>query len=103
MSIPNWYELVLLGLAAFRTWKLAADDTILDRPRKWVLARVQRRYGNGAVVYMNEFLECPWCLGFWVATIWWVAFQVWPHGTTIVSTPFAIAAVVGLIGGLISD
>ena len=37
MEVPNWYELALLSLAAWRIFHLVSDDDILDRPRRWVL------------------------------------------------------------------
>lgn len=106
MTIPSWYEALLLGLAAFRTWKLLADDTILNRPRNYAYEVVYRRWkskGTNAKYHLQAFLECPYCLGFWCSVAWWGAWEAWPHGTLVASAPFAIAAVVGLLGGLLSD
>ena len=36
MSVPGWYELLLLSLAAWRVFHLLAEDDILDRPRRYV-------------------------------------------------------------------
>ena len=68
MTTPGWYPLVLLALAAYRTYRLAATDTILERPR----ARIPQRF--------MEFVECPWCLGFWIALCWWAGYQITPTG-----------------------
>lgn len=95
MRVPDWYGLVLLGLAAFRTWKLIGDDTILDRPRAWAV----KRGGE----YLETMLECPWCAGFWISLAWWGIYELWPHGTLVAAVPLAISAVVGLLGHLISD
>lgn len=103
MLLPNWYGLVLLGLAAFRTWKLLGDDVILDAPRKWFVYGFRKVRGNGSAEHVSDFLSCPWCLGFWCALAWWGAFELWPHGTTIAAVPFAIASIVGLLGGLLGD
>jgi hypothetical protein len=105
VTLPDWYGLILLGLAAFRTWKLLGDDTILDRPRNALIARLDRG-GNAAhrrAQYVSQFLDCPWCSGFWNALAWWGAYQLWPHGTLIAAAPFAIAALVGFAGYAISD
>ncbi len=83
----TWWPFILIGLAAYRTWRLLADDTILDRPRAWVV-RSER---------VSEFASCCWCLGFWVAVAWWASWELWPHGTVLVSVPIALAAVVGLV------
>ena len=84
--IPSWYALILLTLAAYRTWRLLAEDTILDRPR----SRLIRREG------VSEFVSCPWCLGFWLAVVWWAAWWAWPHGVLVAAAPFAVSALVGL-------
>lgn len=88
MSVPSWYELVLLALAAWRTFRLICCDTILDRPRVWLCSRSPRRL---------DFLECPFCLGFWVALGWWIAFEIRPHGSLVVAAVFAISALVALV------
>jgi len=99
MRVPDTFALVLLGLAAFRTWKLIGDDTILDRPRDWFLNRIRDVGGkNVGAVYMGTLLECPWCAGFWISLAWWGAWEAWPHTTLIVAVPLVISAVVGFLG-----
>lgn len=83
-QIPDWWAVALLSLAAFRLWRLLAEDTILDGPR-------------AKLVRYREFVTCPWCLGAWVAIGWWLAWCAWPHWSLIVATPFAISALVGLV------
>ena len=97
MEIPAPYALVLLVLAAWRTWKLLGDDRILDRPRYWILDR----FGGDKTargVYWGDFLTCPFCSGFWISLAWWGAWQVDHHWTEVVSVPLAVSAVVGLLG-----
>jgi hypothetical protein len=103
VTIPNWYGLVLLGLAAYRTWKLLAEDTILDKPRAWFVYGFRKWRGNGSAGYVSEFIACPWCLGFWTALAWWGAWQLWPHGTAVAAIPFAASAIVGLLAWFSSD
>lgn len=98
MRMADWWETLLLGLASYRTWKLLAEDKILDTPRQWFVYAIRKWRGNGSAEYVREFIECSWCLGFWVALAWWGAFQLWPHGTLIAAVPFAISTVVGVIG-----
>ncbi len=81
----TWWPFVLLGLAAYRVWRLLAQDSILDAPR--------RRLSPGA----GSFVECCWCLGFWVAVAWWTAWLFWPHATTWAAVPFSLSATLGLI------
>ncbi len=98
MNVPGWYELALLGLAAWRTWCLLASDQILDRPRRYLLNRAGGHRGS-----LEEFLECPYCLGFWVALGWWGAWQFWPQTVTAIATLVAVAALVPLIQRAASD
>jgi len=100
MQIPDWYALLLLGLAAFRSWKLIGDDTILDRPRKRSMELAFKFGGAKGKNYWETLLECPWCAGFWVSLIWWGLWEAWPHGTLVASAPLAISAIVGLIGSV---
>jgi hypothetical protein len=87
-TIPSLYGLLLLAAAAFRTWRILAEDTILDRPR----AAFVRKFPKG-----EEWLLCPWCAGAWISTGWWLAWVWSHHWTLVVATPFAISSVVGLI------
>lgn len=86
MSLPSWYALLLLALAAWRTWVLVSRDDIATRPRVWA-------YKN---LHAAEFLECPYCSGFWIALAWWGAFELWPHGTPIAASAVAVTALVPL-------
>jgi Protein of unknown function (DUF1360) len=78
-----------MALAAWRTWVLVARDDITDPARKKLS------------LWWQEFLECPYCAGFWIAVVWWAAFELWPHGTPIAATAVALTALVPLIEKLI--
>jgi hypothetical protein len=102
VKIPDWYELLLLALAAYRLWRLLAEDDILDRPRRWLVRLGSEWEKEGDPVPANyraslaEFLTCPFCFGAWVALGWWGAWQIWPHATLVVAVPFAISALLVL-------
>ncbi len=85
-QIPTWYGTILLALAAYRVWRILAEDTILDRPR-------DRWFPEGAK--RTEFIGCPWCLGAWVAIAWTILWWWQPHWTLVVAFPFALSTVVG--------
>lgn len=99
MSVPGWYVLVLLSLAAFRTWRLLAEDDILERPRRYV-TRTPSTWREGdpspSTVRFGvaEFIECPWCLGFWVTLGWWAAWEIWPFEVEVAAVPMALSALV---------
>ena len=107
MTVPNWYQLLLLGLAAYRVFRLLAEDVVLDRPRAWLVGlsgwtagqRTPTSYREG----LAEFLTCPACAGFYVSLGWFASFQLWPHGTVVVAVPFAISTVVIVFAALLSD
>lgn len=108
MNLPTWYGLLLLALAAFRTWRLIARDTILDRPRKWLVGlpadwqegdRVPRRYRE----HLATWIECPFCAGFWNAVVWWGAFEWSSHWALIVAAPWAISALLLVAVQVIED
>ncbi len=97
MNVPGFLEVVLLALAAWRTYRLLSDDTILDRPRQNLTARIAKRRNNAAAIYFNDFITCPFCLGFWTAVAWWGAWELWPHGALVAAGAVAVTALVPLI------
>ena len=84
MSVPDWWEALLLALAAWRVFSLIAEDTILDGPRRYVTGKLDPKW--------ELFIECPRCCGFWVGLIWWAAWQAEPKWTLIVAVPWALNA-----------
>lgn len=102
MSFPNWYEALLLALAAWRVFHLVAFDDIMDRPRRHVtrLNKSWRQEGDATGEHYREklagFLTCPYCFGFWVGAVVWAAWLVFPTETLWVAVPFALNA--GVIG-----
>lgn len=102
MKWPDWYALVILALASFRLYRLAAEDTILDRPRNWLVRlpphwqegdQIPRNYRDG----LGAFIACPWCLGFWIAAAVWGCWYLTPDWTTGLSVPLALSALVGIV------
>jgi hypothetical protein len=93
--IPESFEFILLALAAFRVWKFLADDTLLDPLRDRLLDLFESH--PRAATYLTEFFVCPWCFGAHISLAWWVAWLIWPTGTLIVATPWALSAVVGYL------
>ena len=104
MSLPNWYQLLLLGLAAWRTFELLANDEITRPLRNRILQLPAAWKTEGDPIspdewtryrrILGEFVVCPYCLGFWIAIIWWGIWEITPHWTTIFAVPFALSAIV---------
>lgn len=105
MRVPDWWAALLLGGAIFRTFRLLARDTILDRPRAWLL-RLPYDWEEGHVIpkefreKWSIFILCPWCLGAWLTLAWWGCWQAWPHGTLVVAGLAWLSAFVGMIAKL---
>jgi hypothetical protein len=91
-AVPDWWTVVLLWLAAYRVWRLLAHDTILDPIRRRFVRSDSRTVGLSV-----DFIECPFCLGFWISLAWWLAWVWQPHWALVIAAPFAISALVALV------
>lgn len=101
MNVPGWFEIALLAAAAWRIFNLIARDDILDRPRAWALRLGDWKEGQqtptGYRAKWGEFITCPYCAGFWIVVLWWIAWQISEHWTLVFAVPWALsAALVGL-------
>lgn len=102
--VPGVWTFALLATASYRLWRLLAEDTILDGPRRRVLRLVGWQEGQPAPesyrAKWGEFLTCPWCLGWWIALAWWAAWLATDYAV-VVAVPFALSAVVALWNAVI--
>lgn len=98
--IPDLYEIVLLAVAAWRTFQLLSDDDILDRPRRWALHLGDQWEEEGDPVPDNyrfnaaAWLACPYCSGAWIGAAWWLAWLIAGDWALLFSTPLVISSVV---------
>jgi hypothetical protein len=93
VTVPTWWEFLILALAVIYAFYLVSESVVLERPRDWVLNRLDDDK-------WEAFIVCPWCVGFWLALAAWGAFLVdrtWAVGLAV---PLALAAVNGLVHGL---
>ena len=88
--IPDWWETLLLAVAAWRTFQFLAFDDAAKRIRVWAIKPVPKHQRDK----VWEFLICPYCLGAWIGLAWWGSWAIWPHATIVVSVPFVISAAV---------
>lgn len=104
--VPDWWSLLLLTAATFRIYRLIAEDTILDGPRKHLLnlvgwdPDVDDTPPEGYREKIGLFITCPWCLGFWLSLGFWTAWWYEPHWTLVVCVPLTISSLVGLVAKL---
>ena len=94
--MPAWFTplwLALDALAAFRITRLLTRDSLppLRKLRETVL---DRSGGSPWAV----IVECPWCMGFWVACGVIATHAAIPGLWPWASAPLALSAVIGLLG-----
>lgn len=84
--IPSPWEFALLTGAAYRLWRLIAEDDI-TKPLRDKLQRTG---------WARDLTECPWCLGSWIAAAWLAAWWIWPN-VLYAAAVFAAMAVPGAV------
>lgn len=78
---------VLIGFAAYRLWRLLGRDTITARIR------------DGLEGKALELVECPWCLGSWLA----FAVTAVVAGVVGMAVPVLVALAAAAITGILGD
>lgn len=94
------FDLLVLTLAAYRLWMLAAKDTITQPWRVRFLGYSDdgsRNRWPRSHKRIAEIVHCPWCLGFWLSLAAVACFYEWPHATRWILLPFAVSAGLALI------
>ena len=101
MTDLSWLAALTLALASWRVWHLLAEDTILEPVRRYV-TRLPQDWQDGEPLPdtyregVADFVNCPFCLGFWVALGWVVLYAAWPDASLWIAAPFAFnAAAIG--------
>jgi hypothetical protein len=94
--LPGPWEFTLLALAAWRVWVLLAIDKVLDPVRD----RLLFTKGGDPRVALIDWVECPYCFGFWVVLGWWSCWMV-TDWTVVAAVPFALSATVAVLDHLV--
>lgn len=81
-------EFAVDALAVQRLTRLVGEDTILEKPRDWVLE-------NGPD-WASDLLTCPHCLSVWLGAGAVAARKVAPRAWNAVATALALSAVTSL-------
>lgn len=107
--IPDWWQFLLLALAGYRLTRLVGWDVITRPARESLVGRYEEGSGKeardsergkklrGYRRKLDEFIHCPFCMGFYVSLALWLCWVWQPHWTLVAMTPFAVNAVVGLV------
>jgi hypothetical protein len=81
--------LLITALAVYRITRLVVEDSILDTPRDWLIAKDWTA------------IECYWCVSFWIglaATLVLYATEAAAlPGVAWMGLPFAFSAIAGLL------
>jgi hypothetical protein len=99
MAVPSPWAALILVAAAYRLWRLLAEDTILNTPRRR-LVNLPLDWEEGEPVPddyrigLANFISCPACFGFWISLSVWLLWEANAHWTEVFSMPFAISAAV---------
>lgn len=113
--IPSALQFLLLSLAAYRAWRLIAEDDITEGIRRWFCGLPRNWKGGDFPKGYREkwalFINCPWCAGAWVSLIAYIAYLgtlgEWPDtaGDVVVGIGvwFAVSCSVGLIRGNLDE
>lgn len=101
--MPAHTTLLVDALAVWRLWRLAAHDSILDRPRDqlrdWAFRRA-REAGRTGIPPTVTLLACPWCLGFWLSLAAVITRRYLPAAWNVIRDIAAISSLVGLLDTL---
>lgn len=94
--MPLMWALVI-GLAAFRLYRIAGVDSITE-PIHGRLNASRHRVG----MWLSELVGCPWCIGFWAslgltALGWWGGLFTW---TEAIPVALAASTVCGLTASI---
>ena len=84
-------------LAGYRILRLMQVDDIFTRPRTWVWVNMTKRK---RLKYWAVLVDCPWCLGVWVAAGVVFANAYMGKPWEILANILAYSAVIGFLGWL---
>lgn len=108
-AVPSPWPFVLLTLAAYRLLRFVSWDQITEPARAMLTHRHETGSGKDARdtskgrkrrpyrAKLDEFIHCPFCMGWWICLAGFAAWQFWPHAVEVLAVPWAASGVVGLI------
>ena len=95
-NVPGPWQFAIAVMAVHFAFYLLSESVLLQRPRDWLLHRLDSDEAQA-------FVECPWCLGWWLSLAAWTSWLVFPHGGTDmgwavgIAVPFAMACSVAMV------
>lgn len=98
MRLPDWWEFLLLALAACRLTRLAGWDVfpLAITVRDWVVGRYEPDM-RPRREWLDHMLACPFCVGWWISLGLYGLWLAAPTVTLYMAVPLALSGTVGLI------
>ena len=111
------FDFAVFVLAVARLTRLVTDDSLLARPRGWLLARfpaenTEMPEGPDTFVvestglryathphWIGGLITCRWCAGFWIAALCWAISTVFPPFWAMAGWILAASYLVGFLAG----
>ncbi len=104
------FELLLLGLAAYRGGRLVAYDDV-GAPLRAPFTRTHAdgsgagqtvdAAGNGPRAVIGELISCPTCAGTWITAGLVYGLRIWPVPVRLLLTILATTGIAELLDGLV--
>lgn len=99
--------LLVLALAAWRTWQLISVDDFppLVRLRNLLVGAEFDRETRATFrrPLLADWMICPYCSGLWWSAGWYAAWLEWPRPTLYAAAPLAINAAWAALQSVLPD
>jgi hypothetical protein len=89
------FQIAVMGMAAFRLWRIAAVDSITE-PFHGRLNASRHPVGR----WFSDLVSCPWCLGFHLSILVWALWTFFPVIGVPTCLILATSTLVGFLGRL---
>ena len=89
LSLLNF---IILGLATFRVSRLITEDYLTVPLREKIWNRFPPE-----TTKTGYFISCPWCVSFWVGSVFIFWYTISPVSASFIAVIFALSAVAGLL------
>lgn len=101
MDIALLVASTLIGIAAYRAWRIVGKDQITEPIRAWLIDR-----DNRFAMFILDLIGCAWCLGFWIAGAVSILVAVgrWSVLETVIvwAAASGVAGLLGEVDGLLT-
>jgi hypothetical protein len=99
---PSALDVALVVGFAGRLTRLAVDDSIAEPFRNATRWLGRRLHGEIGLVWADDLVTCPWCVGAWLSLAVVVSFAAWgaPPAGRVVAAVLGVSYAVGRLAPL---